>query len=72
SDNWSKKTANCGRPMKFCVRHLLQNGPVLKEGSTFGVSESDRIEVHLQNSTRFDNLPVIAATLGASQLATTK
>lgn len=57
----------------FCLTtYLLQNGPVLKEGSTFGVSESDRIEVHLQNSTRFDNLPVIAATLGASQLATTK
>lgn len=43
--------------------YLAQNGPVLQNGSTFGVSETERITVSLRVSDRFPGLPVIGATL---------
>ena len=43
--------------------YLVQHGPVLKDGSTFGISETERVAVTLRVSSRFSGLPVIAATL---------
>jgi hypothetical protein len=43
--------------------YLVQIGPILKDGSTFGISETERFAVSLQISARFAGLPVIAATL---------
>jgi hypothetical protein len=43
--------------------YLIQNGAVLKDGSTFGISENERIAVTLKDSDRFSGLPVIAASL---------
>lgn len=43
--------------------YLVQNGPVLKDGSTFGVSDTERIAVCLRISSRFEGLPVIEAAL---------
>jgi len=45
------------------VTYLVENGPVLKDESTFGISEKERISVAFRTSTRFGGLPVIAATL---------
>lgn len=45
------------------VTYLVEKGPVLKDGSTFGISEKERIAVAFRASTRFGGLPVIAATL---------
>lgn len=43
--------------------YLVQNGAVLKDGSTFGISETERIAVTLKISDRFPGLPVIAASM---------
>jgi hypothetical protein len=43
--------------------YLIQNGPVLKDGNTFGVSETEQIAVRLVESARFDGLPVISGFL---------
>ncbi len=43
--------------------YLIQNGPVLKDGSTFGVSETERIAVRLCQSERFTGLHVISGLL---------
>jgi hypothetical protein len=45
------------------VTYLVQNGPALKDGSTFGVSETERIAVRLRKSERFKGLAVIAGSL---------
>jgi hypothetical protein len=43
--------------------YLIQNGPVLKDGSSFGVSETERISVRFVESKAFPGLPVIAGSL---------
>jgi hypothetical protein len=43
--------------------YLIQNGPVLKDGSTFGISETEQIAVRLVESARFGGLPVISGFL---------
>lgn len=43
--------------------YLIEKGPVLEDGSTFGVSEAERIPVRLCESERFEGLPVISALL---------
>ncbi|TDX60940.1 uncharacterized protein DUF4261 [Methylosinus sp. sav-2] len=47
--------------------YLVQNGLVLEDGSTFGVSETERIVVRLCMSERFPGLAVIAGSLAAKR-----
>jgi hypothetical protein len=43
--------------------YLIQNGPVLEDGSTFGFSETDRVRVKLCVSNRFPRLHVISMSM---------
>ncbi len=43
--------------------YLIQNGPVMKDGSSFGVSTTERISVRLRASITFPGLEVIAGSL---------
>jgi hypothetical protein len=43
--------------------YLAQNGPVLKDGSTFGVSETEHIAVRLCMSERFPGMAVLHAKI---------
>jgi hypothetical protein len=43
--------------------YLIQGDVPMKDGDTFGESESERILVQFRNSERFGGLPIIAATL---------
>ncbi len=49
--------------------YLIQNGPVLRDGSTFGVSETDQIAVRLCESERFKGLAVISGAVSTIQPA---
>ncbi|WP_245524151.1 DUF4261 domain-containing protein [Methylobacterium nonmethylotrophicum] len=42
--------------------YLSEKGPVLKDGSTFGISETERMPVRLLTSQRFPGLPVISGS----------
>jgi hypothetical protein len=45
------------------AKYLIQNGAVITDGSTFGVSEAERFTVCLCESSRFRGLAVISGTL---------
>ncbi len=45
------------------VAYLIQNGMVMKDGDTFGISATQHIAIRLRESERFNRMPVIAATL---------
>jgi len=52
--------------MQGLVVYLLQNGAVLGDGDTIGVSVTEHIKVRHLTSQRFSGLPVYAARMGAS------
>lgn len=47
--------------------YLVEKGPVLKDGSTFGISETERMPVRLCTSERFPGLPVISGSVSSTK-----
>ncbi|MDH2312135.1 DUF4261 domain-containing protein [Methylobacterium brachiatum] len=51
---------------EMLAAYLIERGPVLTDGSTFGISEAERIPVRLCPSERFAGLPVISGSIAAA------
>jgi len=49
--------------LHLLITYLLQHEPVINDGDTIGVSQTERISVHLMKSKHFQGTPVFVAIL---------
>jgi len=49
--------------LRLLITYLLQLGPVINDGDTIGVLQTERVSVNLMKSKHFQGTPVFVATL---------
>ena len=61
----SKDFSNLMNKVAGLAGYLIEHGAVIRDGATFGGSESERIKINHAVSTRFAGVPVLRAVVSA-------